>query len=595
MVNLLVIGSASVDTIHLKGEKVQSAGGAGMYTAMAAIRCGARVSIFSPKPDPMPAQLQPIAEQLYSWLGPVVPPQEMPHFEISHLGDSAQYLKFFFGAEEDLVPNMLPDNISKYDCVHVIPLGNAHRQHTFLSALKKRGVKLISAGTFIKSILDDPQTVHSNIEIADIFFMNEKEAVSLFGSLAEAKTKPGKILYITLGRKGSIVVQGDYQTHLDITPSYAKDPTGAGDTFCGGALANLLQGMQPIMAAQSAMLLAAKKTRGIGPSTLLAQEPPPEILLDARISLNDSRIRKISALIKNLQDIVPFNFVGDDFPPVGHPVALDYFFTSIAQQFSFWETAKGKYSQPLIARIDGKRLKGSFYLFRAYLRQLREDPSFFTPARQANLTREELLKVFRSDDGNDPMPAIDLHLEIARRYGRDMITLGLDTRKIIAHVKSSSTPLKSFFEVMDHLGGYKEDPLRKKLGLLALTLSQRPEKFFTFSKEEHVSPVIDYHLMRSCLRTGLVDVKDANLEKKLINRELVTPQEEWAVRYASYRAIEKIVAVSGKSIGAVDWFFFNARKRCPEMTEPVCMGCPIDSACAHRKRIFQPVIRTTFY
>ncbi|MEW6232154.1 MAG: hypothetical protein AB1566_07570 [Chloroflexota bacterium] len=60
-------------------------------------------------------------------------------------------------------------------------------------------------------------------------------------------------------------------------------------------------------------------------------------------------------------------------------------------------------------------------------------------------------------------------------------------------------------------------------------------------------------------------------------------------------AIRQIVAGSGKSMGTVDWFFFNARHRCPEVAEPECFQCPVDPVCAHRKELFQPVLRTTFY
>jgi hypothetical protein len=56
-----------------------------------------------------------------------------------------------------------------------------------------------------------------------------------------------------------------------------------------------------------------------------------------------------------------------------------------------------------------------------------------------------------------------------------------------------------------------------------------------------------------------------------------------------------VAALSGKSIQAVDWFFFNFRRRCPEMTEPECALCPVDPVCAHRKELFQPVFRTAFY
>ena len=40
MKQLLIIGGASYDTLHLEDQTVQSIGGVGMYTAMAAQRCG---------------------------------------------------------------------------------------------------------------------------------------------------------------------------------------------------------------------------------------------------------------------------------------------------------------------------------------------------------------------------------------------------------------------------------------------------------------------------------------------------------------------------------------------------------------------------
>jgi hypothetical protein len=163
--------------------------------------------------------------------------------------------------------------------------------------------------------------------------------------------------------------------------------------------------------------------------------------------------------------------------------------------------------------------------------------------------------------------------------------------------------------LLDHIGGYKEDPLRKKSMLLALILEQRPEKFLLPADPPRLMgegarsagvrvaepPVIDYHLMRSCLRTGLIEIVDDDLRQRIIARQVITPEDEWAVRYAAYRAIETVQQQSGRSMGAVDWFFFNARRRCPEMTTPDCAVCVVDAVCAHRVDLFQPVIRTTFY
>ena len=94
---------------------------------------------------------------------------------------------------------------------------------------------------------------------------------------------------------------------------------------------------------------------------------------------------------------------------------------------------------------------------------------------------------------------------------------------------------------------------------------------------------------------GLVDVLDDELRGKLIVRQVLTPPDEWTVRYAAYLAIEAVAVRAGKLMGAVDQFLFNARVRCPEMTEPECEHCHIDQVCTHHKDLFQPVLRTTFY
>ena len=74
MNRLLVIGSASSDILHLGDRTVACAGGAGMYTAMAARRCGAQTALFGPRPDPCPERLKPVTGYLTEWLGPVISP-----------------------------------------------------------------------------------------------------------------------------------------------------------------------------------------------------------------------------------------------------------------------------------------------------------------------------------------------------------------------------------------------------------------------------------------------------------------------------------------------------------------------------------------
>jgi len=248
-----------------------------------------------------------------------------------------------------------------------------------------------------------------------------------------------------------------------------------------------------------------------------------------------------------------------------------------------------------MATLNGKRLKGSDYLWATYLRALERDASFFSPARQAALTEDDLAGALRADDGTNPMPGFDLHLRAARAYGRDMQALDWTPASMIDAAAHSDRPRAALLDRLAHVGGYKEDPLRKKAMLLALILEQRPERFLRPAPGEAEPPVIDYHLMRSCLRTGVIEIRDEGLKERVIEREELAEDEEWAIRSAAYRAIQAVQRQSGRSMGAVDWLFFGARHRCPEMSEPDCPNCPIDPACAHRKEMFQPVIRTEFY
>jgi hypothetical protein len=417
-------------------------------------------------------------------------------------------------------------------------------------------------------------------------------------------------------------------------PANEFDPTGAGDTFCGATLAHLAHGEHPVMAAQAAALLSAEMIGTVGPTRLLSDDPAPTPTIDTRVRVDADQVQRLAQLIAHLPEVQPFRFVGDFFPYVDDPDALDWFFAVTLQQFGFWELlppplhsggglGRGSYSHPMIAALDGRSLKGSDYLFAAYRRMIDRDGGFCTPDRHAALTAEELASVLRADNGSNHMPAFDLHLHMAQSYGRDMQALGWTPRAIIEQANAAAQPRQTFLSLLDHIGGYKEDPLRKKAMLLALILEQRPEKFLhpaptviasraaakqsltredeTASSRENAPrsdvgpPVIDYHLMRSCLRTGLVDVLDDELRRRLIGREELSGAEEWAVRFAAYQAIQQVQSLSGRSMGAVDWFFFNARRRCPEMTEPDCAQCAIDAVCVHRKELFQPVIRTTFY
>jgi hypothetical protein len=155
--------------------------------------------------------------------------------------------------------------------------------------------------------------------------------------------------------------------------------------------------------------------------------------------------------------------------------------------------------------------------------------------------------------------------------------------------------LAFLLDTLRQVPGYRGDPLQKKAMLLALMLENRPEKFLNVKDPASAVPVIDYHLQRSALRTGIVRITDPKVRHRIEARILVDRETEGNVRKAVYEAIRMLVDQSGMSIAAVDAFFFGNRDRCPEMKKPDCASCPIRSVCVKETGLFQPVLRTTYY
>ncbi len=590
---LLVVGSPSLDLLRFGRRSVRSAGGAGLYTALAAQRAGAEVTLVAPRPDPMPAELER-ADGLLDWRGPTVPPSALPHFEIEYFPDGRTvYRRAVRGSEGDIRNGDIPD-AGPGSFAYVVPLLDPELQLTFARRLSAAGVR-VGCGTYAPGIRAHREVVARVVEASDYFFCNEEEAGLLFGSLDEVAVPAGGVVFVTRGSRGARVVLGDHQINVPAPEVEEVDPTGAGDTFCGTALARLAAGDHPAIAARVAADRAAQTVTGIGPAPLLADGPPPVAPPDARVRLDGDRIRRVAGVIATAPAAAAFDFTGPRFPEPGDPVALDSFFAATVQQFGFWREGAGRYEAPMIASLGGRALKGSDYLWAAYLRWAREAPGQLTPAGHAVLDDADFDHRLRDDRGRNPLSAGTLHPACARAYGRDMLGLGLTPASLLAEANAAERPLARFLARLDAVGGYKEDPWRKKSALLAAILSQRPERFLRLGAGEDVPPIVDYHCQRSCLRLGVVSVTDETLAARLAKREVVSAGEEEAVRAACHEAVGEIRHLSGRSMGAVDWFFFQNRTRCPEMTEPDCAACPADSACAHRTRLFQPVFRTIAY
>ena len=317
------------------------------------------------------------------------------------------------------------------------------------------------------------------------------------------------------------------------------------------------------------------------------------------ISIDDRQIDAFAEHLKKAGDAQPFDFCsrseGFIYPERGRPGVLETFFFACAHQFGFWTLAGNRWDQPMVARLDGRDLKGSDFLFRACTRAWQREPRALFPATLAAASDAQLADLFRADDGRRPLPMWSEHLALIRGQAAWFAAQRLAPADVLRRANADPKPLQTLLTTLAEIPGYAEDPLQKKAMLLAIVLENRPERFLRVADPESAVPIIDYHLQRSALRTGLVRVEDPDLRRKLVAREVLSWTEEELIRAATYDAVGRLMARTGLSAAAVDWFFFQNRTRCPETTEPDCPACPVQAICARETQLFQPVFRTTAY
>jgi sugar/nucleoside kinase (ribokinase family) len=593
--NILVIGGASQDVLHLDGKSHKTVGGAGLYTALGARAAGVQAHMLAPFPDPMPKLLRPVTE-LINWFGPRVHPDELPHFEIVYDADGrAEYTSIEPRFESLMTESVLPDDLSAYTYVHIVQLGNIDLQLSLLDRCRNSRARFVSVSGGHELPEDQTGKLRELVARADLCFMNEHEAEPLLGQPQDYSWQPGTILFVTHGDRGLSVIQGSRVHRVHIGPTEAHDPTGAGDSFCGATLAYLCRLQHPVLAANNAVQVATLNVRHLGPKGLIGEAFGAKPMSSSRVEVNSDQTHNIARLLKAKKTTAPHTFTDMGQPTDGHPGALNFYFALTLQEFGFWDENNGRYQRPMVADIDGKTLKGSDFLLSAFYNVLGSDPGFFHIDRQANLSKEELGSALQDDHGICPVPALDLHLSEARAYGRDMLELGVTPNEILKQANESKKPLDEFLRFLWQIGGYKDDPLQKKSALLAYILVNRPERFLRPATGETLPPCIDYHLMRAALRTGIVSVADPGLRQQLIDRRRMSHADEYAIRSSVYEAIRMIADCSGVDMVSVDQFFFQMRRGCPEMSEPECERCILKTVCARNTHLFQPVIRTTYY
>lgn len=283
------------------------------------------------------------------------------------------------------------------------------------------------------------------------------------------------------------------------------------------------------------------------------------------------------------------------YPPLNHPHAVHFFFFACLHQYGFWYGDDKGYVEPMIGNIGKKKLKGSDLLWGLCRRMMNSEFNWTNAFVLAHITPEQLATIL-VDDTATPWPNFEDRLQMTRAYGRWLGGRNLCPGSIVAFANQVKNPLERFLDLMSLPGNnpWLNDPLQKKQLLLAMILANRPEKFLQVVGGEDWHPIVDYHLMRVALRLGMVDLS-ADEMKTNVNRRWAPVVQEAVIRGETKAAVIGLIEQSGLPMATIDETLWMARRYCPEMTNPECDKCLLNSVCAKRTELFQPVLRTTAY
>lgn len=157
--------------------------------------------------------------------------------------------------EQSIQPRELPLEIDRAAGCHVAPMP-IEVQVQLVERLAV-AAPVVSLDPHEAYIVQHEGELLDVLKKVDIFLPSRREAQLLFGrddpeSAARHFVRAGaRIVAIKLGGEGSVVMAAGQDTvrHVPAIPVDVVDPTGAGDSYCGGFLAAYCRGADPFLAA----------------------------------------------------------------------------------------------------------------------------------------------------------------------------------------------------------------------------------------------------------------------------------------------------------------------------------------------------------
>jgi sugar/nucleoside kinase (ribokinase family) len=286
--DIVSVGHFSIDSIFLPGRKgpFTVLGGSTAYVAFAARRLDAKIAVVSKVGADFPDAYKWLLEQEGIDLSGLVKAEnaQTTRYDLIYNDDLSDRTLKLKARGDPILVEELSDSI-KAKVIHVAPI-DGEVSYSVVEKLRSCAPILsFDPQGLVRNYDEDGNVTVGGLSdkrvlgLVDIFKSSLKEAEAVtatsdLDSAVKALHDLGvKIVIVTLGKDGAAV---SVESTLHIVPAYAVnkvvDPTGAGDAFIGGFLAEYVRGEDCSWSSYVGSAVASFVVEGIGPLNFGSRE-----------------------------------------------------------------------------------------------------------------------------------------------------------------------------------------------------------------------------------------------------------------------------------------------------------------------------------
>lgn len=282
VLDIIVAGHFCIDTIHLPNRQKPYTilGGSATYVSLSAKRLGANISVISKVGGDFP-------KAYLWWLGQEginlknvhkIEHEKTTRFELQYSNDLSNRILRLTSKAPPITVEDVPNDLEA-KAVHLAPIAG-EIQYGVAEKLKK-SVEVLSldAQGFVRAFDENGITTNKPLEDRHLLelvkiYKSSGEEIEAVAGTADLKTAikivhdfGAETVIVTMGAKGAILsVDGTIYEIPAYPPDRVVDPTGAGDAFIGGFLAEYVRGKEALWCACVGSAAASTVVEGIGPT-----------------------------------------------------------------------------------------------------------------------------------------------------------------------------------------------------------------------------------------------------------------------------------------------------------------------------------------